>query len=181
MTKNYYTRFDGFYYTAMCTADGARKMDLPEARVARREEAGRLFFRGWVEALENLGIIVRFEYQTRKFLWLVDSDAASHVLGCSPQTVLKYLEIMRYLRFISKTDESLPGRYGYMSTACRDRISPHEILGVVDFVVDRSTDSDGEIDSYTLMDPVTQATDDQFELPIPRPDYPPHFWSHDIM
>lgn len=174
MTRGYFTKFDGFYYTAMCTADRARKMDMTRASIIQRERSGRLFFEGWSERLEELKIIVRFEYQYQKFLWLVDSEAAAYVLDCRPCTVLKYLEVMRHIRFIPQALGDLPGVYGYERCATREPVSPSQIFDSTPKDSDsdteeeeeeESTDSDMEdYDPYAYI--IAQSVDDShFELP----------------
>lgn len=177
MTKSYYSKGDGFFYTAMCTAEAPRKMDLPKARVVQREKAGRIFYPGWVEGLERLNIIVRIQYIHEKFLWLVDSEAAAHVLGCRPNSVLKYLEIMRYIRFVPKELETLPEAYGYMRCPVRQPTSPHQILDVVDFsdnhhhhhqrspVIVSSFEEEEEIDIIAFIDSLPKINDVMYELP----------------
>jgi hypothetical protein len=189
MPKSYYNKEgSAFYYTAMCTADGHRKMDLPEERVAQREKAGRIFCLGWVERLERLKVIVRIEYMHEKFLWLVDSEAAANVLGCRPNSVLKYLEIMRYIRFVPRSLETLPEEYGYMRRNYRQQ-PPTDIVCVNhdhDDNVDASDnddddceveppsieelsssegDDDDDFDMYDFIDTIPQARDDMYELP----------------
>lgn len=86
-------------YSAWVSSAFTRKMDLSKEMISRRERNARCFFTGWDDLLEKKGIIykirdIRFP---KGVAWLVDSNAAARFLHCSPKSLCKNIEIMRYL------------------------------------------------------------------------------------
>ena len=61
---------------------------------------------------------------------MVDSEAAAVMLGCKAQSVEKYMEIMRHLRYIPKQFREIPERYGFVSCTSRMPTDICRILGV---------------------------------------------------
>lgn len=86
-------------FSAWVSSAHRRKMDLTQEMISRRERNAHCFFTGWDDLLESKGII--FKIKDVRFpkgvAWMIDSEAAARVLNCSPRSICKNIEIMRYL------------------------------------------------------------------------------------
>ena len=114
----YYEK-NGLFFTAMCPTTIGRQSDLTVQEVELRESRARIFKTGWDERLVQLGLVVLIEHNKQLTVWMVESAAIAMVLGCSPKTVEKNFEVMRYLRYLPVMLRSIPIMNGYKPTRTR--------------------------------------------------------------
>lgn len=110
---------NGLFFTAMCPTQVGRQRDLTERQVKLRESRARIFKTGWDERLVQLGLVVLIEYNEHLTIWMVEAAAIAMVLNCSPRTVEKNFEVMRYLRYLPVALRSIPIMNGFRPTRTR--------------------------------------------------------------
>ena len=98
--------------------------------IRRREASARCFRPGWDVVLADLGLIVRLDCDGQPPIYMVESAACARVIGSTPKTVEKNLEVMRHLKYIGRKRRDAPEMFGFR--AARDRLPPtiEGILGV---------------------------------------------------